>query len=731
MDYVGIVVLSKSISLDKIFTYKIPENLKDSIFIGSRVKIPFGASNKKVDGFVFEFIEEISMNYCKEILSVLDPYPLLTVENIELIKYMKDNYLATYSDCIRVFIPSPILNNMKDKSKKMLFINKKLPEKFYKYPYENIYKLINENKGLFEKNLLSKSYNLSLSSINTMIKHEILIEEDKKINRYNNLTYSPLKELKLNEEQQCAYDKIINSKDKIFLIKGITGSGKTEVYMHLVKKALKDNKSSIILVPEISLTPQMVERFKGRFGKDISVYHSRLSEGEKCDEWKRVKNGEVKVAIGARSAIFLPFKDLGLIILDEEQEASYKSEQNPKYTTVDIAKELTKYHELKVVLGSATPSVEHFYKAQEGEYVLININNRVENSNLPTVHVEDMRKELESGNRTMLSRSLRLDIEKKLINGEQIIIFINRRGHSSFVSCRKCGYVFKCDKCDITLTYHLDENLLKCHYCGIVKKPTRICPKCKSKYVKYFGVGTEKVEKELNKIFPTAKTLRMDYDTTRGKNSYEDIYRTFKEGKADILIGTQMVAKGFHFENVTLVGIIAADLSLNLPDYRAAEKTFQLVTQVSGRAGRGEKKGEVYIQTYNSEHYSIEESAKSNYEGFYKKEIEIRRLLNYPPFSKILSINISSKNEKLLGKYAFIIGNLIKNQIENDKNVTMLGPTKSQIYKIKDFFRYQIIIKGEFTTIFSNNIKNIIYESVKEVYNNIRINLDINPNNFV
>ena len=396
-------------------------------------------------------------------------------------------------------------------------------------------------------------------------------------------------------------------------------------------------------MPEISLTPQMIERFKGRFGRNIAVFHSRLSDGERFDEWFRVKNGKTMVAIGARSAVFLPFNNLGLIIIDEEHENSYKSDSDPKYNAKEIARLKGQIDKCKIVLGSATPSIETYNKCINKDIELIEIKNRADGALMPIVEAVDMREELASGNRAIFSKKLHEGITQCLNNKEQVILFINRRGFSTFVSCRKCGYVFKCNNCDVSLTYHNNENILTCHYCGKKEVVSKICPKCGSNFVKYFGVGTETVEEQIKKYFPQAKTIRMDFDTTRKKGSHEYIYRTFKEGKADILIGTQMVAKGLDFKNVTLVGIIAADLSLNLPDYRSSEKTFQLITQVSGRAGRGEKNGKVIVQTYNPEEYSIKYSLTNDYYGFFNHELAIREMMNYPPFSKILLVSLSGE----------------------------------------------------------------------------------------
>ncbi|MCH5139087.1 primosomal protein N', partial [Clostridiaceae bacterium UIB06] len=575
--YVGIIVNNSSIQVDKIFTYKIAEHLVDMIDIGFRVKVPFGMGNKKIDGFVVELYEEYNgKGRIKEIQEICDEFPLFTKKDLTIIKEMRERYLCTFLDCIKVFIPTGIFKGMKNKRETLMYIGGKLEGRFCKEPYKNIYEIVKAKEGTYTKTALSKEYNLSLSSINTMIKYGFLSAQEQIINRYNVRQYDNYLEKKLNDEQNAAVKRILYSDKKTFLIHGVTGSGKTEIYMHLVSQMIKQSKESIILVPEIALTPQMVERFKGRFGKDISVFHSKLSDGERYDEWLRVKMGKVKVAIGARSAVFLPFKNLGLIVIDEEHEGSYKSDSNPKYNAREIGDLKCKIDNCKLVLGSATPSIETYYRCDKEEIDLITIKRRADGAILPEVEIVDMRQELLNNNKSIFSKKLYEAIEERLKKKEQIILFLNRRGFSTFVSCRKCGYVFKCNNCDIALTYHSSGGKLMCHYCGSSQSVPHVCPKCASKYVKYFGVGTEKIEQEIKKCFPGANTLRMDFDTTRGKNSYEEIYNTFKSGRADILIGTQMVAKGLDFKNVTLVGVIAADLSLNLPDFRSAERTFQL-----------------------------------------------------------------------------------------------------------------------------------------------------------
>ena len=726
--YAGVVVNNDSVQVDKIFTYKIPISLIGKDLLGFRVKVPFGRGNKTLDAFVLEMYNQCdNVNNIKDIVSICDEMPLLRITDIELVNIMKKKYLCTYLECIKVIIPRGITKGIKKKTMQVLTFSRELEGKFLNEPYKSIHGLIKVNNMKYNKNEFSKNFNLSLSSVNTMIKYGFLATQEVIINRYNEKDYSKYEERKLNSKQQQSVDIIINSKNRKFLIHGVTGSGKTEIYMNLVSHMLKENKQSIILIPEISLTPQMVERFKGRFGRDIAVFHSRLSDGERFDEWMRVKLGNVKIAIGARSAIFLPFENLGLIVIDEEHELSYKSDSDPKYDTREIAYMKCKLEDCKLLLGSATPSIESYYRASINELELITIEERADGASMPIVEIVDMREELMNNNRSIFSKSLHEGIMTSLCRNEQVILFLNRRGFSTFVSCRKCGYVFKCKKCDISLTYHNSSDYLTCHYCGEKEKVSKTCPSCGSSYVKYFGVGTEKIEQEINRIFPSAKTLRMDFDTTRKKNSYEYIYNTFKNRQADILIGTQMVAKGLDFENVTLVGVIAADLSLNLPDFRSFERTFQLLTQVSGRSGRGKKEGKVVIQTYSADNLTIQYAAKNDYNSFYKSEIMLREVMDYPPFTRILVITMSSEDENLLIKSIQNVGVNLKYKIENNDKITILKPCPCGISKIKNLYRWQIIIKGNIEENIASEIKNLVYELVKNVYNSIRVSIDINP----
>lgn len=730
--YAEVILNSEALEIDRPFTYKVPIELQEKVKVGQIVKVPFGMGNKKSEGFILSLKSENEVDITfrvKKILTILTTDAVIDDDNINLINFLREKYLCKYIDAFRLLIPVGIMKGAKSKSKKVIvFRSDDLSSIQKSEGYVDIIEFLKNNSGRYTKSELINNYSISQYKLNKLIEKKLLIVEEETVFRYNNRTYTVDSQKELTFEQKKVLYEYSNSSNNLFLLKGVTGSGKTEVYMRIVEDTLAKGNSAIVLVPEISLTPQMIERFKGRFGRDVALFHSKLSDGERFDEWYRVKEGKAKLIVGARSAIFLPAKNLGVIIIDEEHENTYKSEQNPKYQTKEVAEFLSEQKGCKVILGSATPTIETYYRSLIGELDLLELNSRVDDKDMPPMKVVDMRDELRSGNVSLFSRELYKEIQEKLSKGEQIILFLNRRGFSTFVSCRSCGYVFKCEECDISMTYH-KNGLLVCHYCGNTKREPKKCPKCDSKYVKFFGAGTQRVEEEVRKYFKNARVLRMDVDTTREKDSYEKIYNTFKEGKADILIGTQMISKGLDFKNVTLVGILAADMSINIPDYRAAERTFQIITQVAGRAGRGNVQGNVIIQTYTPEHYSLQYAVNYDYEGFYEKEFTVRALMKYPPFGKILLINATSKKEDLLKGFMHKISNVIKPLVEMAEEVDILGPIPCMISKVKENYRWQIVIKGEFNSEFAKKIKELLYDENKNVYNDIRISMDINPNN--
>lgn len=554
--------------------------------------------------------------------------------------------------------------------------------------------------------------------------------------------------LERTPEQDYVYNALINTLNKrtndVFLLHGITGSGKTEVYLQTIERCISMGHQAIVLVPEISLTPQMVERFKGRFGAKVAVMHSRLSTGERYDEWRKIREGRVEVAIGARSAVFAPFKDLGLIVMDEEHETSYKQEETPKYHTRDVAVRRAQQHGAAVILGSATPSLESYYAARSKSDdnfapILLEMNQRASGSSLPGVHIVDMREELKEGNRSMFSRALHSGIASRLERGEQTVLLLNRRGHSTFVMCRSCGYVAGCSECDISLTYHQKSNNLRCHYCGYSAPAPSICPECGSEHIRYFGTGTQRVEGELSKLFPGIRVIRMDVDTTSEKGSHEKLLQAFREKKGDVLLGTQMVAKGLDFPDVTLVGVIAADTALNFPDFRSAEKTFQLLTQVAGRAGRHQLPGEVVIQSYVPDHYSIVHASGHDYNSFVREELNHRKALHYPPYSRLILVTMSHEKLPLLLRMAenFVVELKGKAQKHGwygsldrfmPEALDILGPVASPMPRIKNRYRFQCMVK------YRGNIDavSLVRETASATVDNLRdaslqISIDVDP----
>lgn len=538
---------------------------------------------------------------------------------------------------------------------------------------------------------------ISHQAVKSLVDKKLLSKEEVEGYRdpYAGRTFTPVAKHAFTPQQQVVIDGITKGMEPAVyfpcLLHGVTGSGKTEVYLEIMERTIAKGREAILLVPEIALTPQMVNRFKGRFGAQVAVMHSRLSQGERYDEWRKIRRGEVKIAIGARSAVFAPFQNLGLIIMDEEHEGSYKQEETPRYHARTIAQYRGLHHQAIVILGSATPSMESYHEAQKGRIHFFEMKDRVGNRPLPEVTVVDMREELRDGNRTMFSKPLMDAINLRLERNEQIVMFLNRRGFSTFIMCRSCGYVAQCPHCDISLTYHRSNRTLRCHYCGYAEREPKVCPECGSEHIRFFGTGTQKVEEELARYFPGIRVIRMDVDTTGRKGAHEKLLEAFREGKGDVLLGTQMIAKGLDFPNVTLVGVLAADSMLNLPDFRAAERTFQLVTQVGGRAGRHEKKGEVILQTYNTEHYSIQYASRHDYEAFFIEEIKQRYEKNYPPYHRLVLFTFAHENVPLLVKTSERFAGRLREVIPS--GAYLLGPVASPIARIKDRYRFQCMIK--------------------------------------
>lgn len=709
--------------IDKTFTYKINKEQLPLLKVGMRVVVPFG--KQTLEGFVLKIYEnkDASLeNKLKEIISIVDTYPILNEELLTLGKYISKTTLCSLMTSYQAMLPKALKAkkkvNITPKYDTYICINYGMYNNDIKFnaSQEKILELLKENKKV-KKEVLNK---ISVSSVNTLLKKNILLEEKEENYRYNLINEEKIK-FNLNEEQQKVYKEIFNfiNTNETFLLYGVTGSGKTNVYMKVIEDVIKNNKTAILLVPEISLTPQIIKRFTSYFS-NIAVLHSGLSDGEKYDEWRKINEGKVNIVIGARSAIFAPLKNIGVIIIDEEHSQTYKQENNPRYNAIDIAKERCKYHNCPLILGSATPSLESFARAKKNVYKLLELKNRYNNNTMPKVEIIDMNKEFKKAS-GYFSNTLIDQIKETLERKEQVILFLNRRGYSSFLTCSSCGYVEKCPNCDISLTYHKSSNMLRCHYCGYATKRKKLCPKCQEEF-KDYGIGTEKVEEELKSLIKDAKIIRMDVDTTTTKNAHAKIINSFLEEKYNILVGTQMIAKGLDFPNVTLVGVLNADIGLNFPDFRSSETTFSLLNQVLGRSGRGNKEGKVLIQTFNPEHYAIAYTKNHDYLGFYNEEMKIRKILKYPPYYYICSIKIISKDYNLASKSSYDVVNYLK---QNIKNEIILGPSVCNVFKLNNNYRFQIIIKYKDV----NNILEYLTNIEHHYFNkkDIKVEIDFNP----
>jgi len=811
--YAHVIVDNKGHTTDMPFHYRIPLSLLECVKVGTRVAVPFGISNRVLEGYVVGISPDcpVDPKKTKEVIDVIDQIPLFSEELVVLSKWMKERYLSTWADAIQCIMPSHI----KKKGKRYLFLAEGTGEK---KEIENYQKVINEiikSKGKIEYGRLRTLTGIKRlhTVLNEMIEKGIIIERyvldapvkpkfqlflkydsekdkwglpknatrqkavlsylekreqeipcrqvigetgcdmsvlyalekkalvkiiKKRVERKPGIQTGLVEDrvLSLTSQQIKAVQKIQQmymDGTREILIHGVTGSGKTEVYMKLIGETIKKGKKAIVLVPEISLTPQMVEWYNRRFRDRAALFHSKLSPGERLDQWEGIRRGNYDVAIGARSAIFAPLEDIGLIIIDEEHEYTYKSETSPRYHTRDIARQRCKYYDGMLVLGSATPSMETYHRAVTGEIGLVEMRRRVENRSLPCVEIVDMSEELRAGNRSVFSRLLKKEIQNTIDRNEQIMLLLNRRGYSTYVSCRDCGTVRKCPNCDISLTYHRQSNWLLCHYCGYKEKVPRYCKNCNSSKIKYMGTGTQKLETEVAEAFPKARVLRMDVDSTRRKGAHYKILKAFKDREADILLGTQMIAKGLDFQGVTLVGVILADYSLNIPDFRSAERTYQLLTQVSGRAGRGDAKGKVIVQTYSPGHYSIVTAKDQLYSDFYKNEIQIRKQFGYPPFSRLLNIMVTGEN---VNEVIYVCNNLkmlIKIGLKGigDTGFQLYGPSPALHSKIKNRYRWQLIIKGTDMDIIKEEIKKIRFKIMQKSPKGVNIIMDIDPYNLM
>ncbi len=744
MIFADVIVDISHENLDKTYQYTVPEHIINQVVIGSLVSIPFGKGNTRRTGYVVGLSEEANfpVERMKAIGEVVKGSLIIESQLIQLAYWIKDNYGSTMNDALRTVIP--IKKSVKNVEKKYVHLalsKDEAEDQLAVYKQKNHkarWRLLNAliEHGTITHEMIIGELSIGGQTIKDMEAQGVIVTSSQVVYR------NPVKDLEtstnsiaLNPEQNRIVTEILGDYTRgernNYLIHGITGSGKTEVYMEIISGVLAQGKQVIMLIPEIALTYQTVHRFYKRFGDRVSIMNSRLSQGERYDQFTRAKEGNIDIMIGPRSALFTPFQNLGLIIIDEEHEGSYKSEMPPKYHAREVAIERARITDSAVILGSATPSLEAYHQAKIGEYKLYSLPNRAGEGTLPTVYVEDLREELKAKNRSIFSRHLKALILDRLEKKEQIMLFINRRGYAGFVSCRACGHVMECPHCDVSLTAHNNGRLI-CHYCGYEVPQPKKCPSCGSPYIAAFGTGTQKVEEFVRKEFPTARVLRMDTDTTSGKEGHQRILESFAKHEADILVGTQMIVKGHDFKNVTLVGIIAADLSLYASDYRAAERTYQLLAQAAGRAGRGEKPGEVVIQTYHPEHYSIQCAKDNDFEGFYEQEMIFRSMMGYPPASNILAILITSKKEDAAKQGSKMLANAVLEGFAKEEKdpIKVIGPTKAILGKVNDTYRYVIHIKAnDYGQL--KNIKNFLegFVEYSSMFKLCNVQYDFNPLN--
>ena len=716
--YINVLTEIKNKKLDKTFTYKVPFSLENKIAIGKRVLIPF--NHLTLEGYIVSLTDEAPLNP-KEILEVLDEEPVLTEEMLILGKFLHEKTLSSLTSCYDAMLPKAL------KAKKGTNINiKKQSYLSLKMPYEEALKIAQNEKQKEiilafkeQEEILKKEISLiSSSAMNTLLKKDVLQETYKEKYRYE-IKNSKATEKTLNEEQQRVYEKIKQAfhTNKTYLLHGVTGSGKTEVYINLIKDVLKEGKTALVLVPEISLTPQLIERFTGVFQTNIAVLHSGLSDAEKYDEWRKILKEEVSIVIGARSASFAPLKNIGIFILDEEHSESYKQENNPRYHALDVILKRSEIHHAPVVLGSATPSLSTMARAHKKVFEYTYLSKRAKDSVLPEVYLVDMAEENKKSH-PIISRLLENKITEKIEKKEQVMILLNRRGYSTTLTCSNCGFTYRCPNCQITLTYHKKINQLRCHYCGYTKYYSSLCPNCHEEGLNDYGMGTEKLEEYLEKKFPMAKIIRMDRDTTAKKGTHEQIIEDFQNQKYDILLGTQMISKGLDFPNVTLVGILNADTTLNIPDYRSNEKTFALLSQTCGRAGRNTKKGEVVLQTFNPDNYIMKCVSKNDYFSFYKYEMNIRKTLKYPPFYYLANLIFKSKDYEKVAEEA----KKAKNHLEQnlDSGYIILGPTAANVFMMNKIYHFEISIKYKKA--------DLLVPVLKDLFTYTKVDLDIDFN---
>ena len=737
--FADVIIDIQNEKLDRIFQYRIPQEIENRLEAGMEVIVPFGKGNRQMKGYVTGISEtcDYDLSKVKDIIAISEKGVEIEAKLIALAAWMKENYGGTMIQALKTVLPIRQKENAKMKKRLRLLLDKETGTRQLHYYLEKSQKararlmaaLLDDE--ILEYELVTKKLNITLPVIRALEEQGVLAIESEQVFR------NPVKQEEQKEhsiEYTPEQSRVIESfrKDyaegirRTYLIHGVTGSGKTEVYMEMIRQVVDEGKQAIVLIPEIALTYQTVMRFYRRFGDRVSIMNSRLSAGERYDQMMRARAGKVDVMIGPRSALFTPFPDLGLIVIDEEHEPTYKSEQTPRYHARETAIRRAQMENASVVLGSATPSMEAMYRARRGEYVLFEMKNRSRMQSMAEVYTADMREELKSGNRSILSRKLQELMQERLEKKEQTMLFLNRRGYSGFVSCRECGHVIKCPHCSVSLSVHRDGKM-RCHYCGYEQPRVDACPECGSRHIGEFRAGTQQIEEIVRTTFPGARVLRMDMDTTRQKDAHEKILSAFANEEADILVGTQMIVKGHDFPNVTLVGVLAADLSLYTDDYRSGERTFQLLTQAVGRAGRGERRGEAVIQTYSPDHYAIQASAAQDYESFYQEEIRYRELMGYPPAEELLAVHVSCEDEELLERGCHYLKEYIlmaKGRLE----VCVIGPASPGIDKIKDVYRRVIYMKApQYDVLIKMKDRLEQYIEINSGFDKMRIQFDFNP----
>lgn len=729
--YAKVIVDIASSLVDKVFDYSF--DASQNYTIGMRVLVPF--ANRVMEGYIIEISDKTDFDptKVKNIIRPLENFACIHKDQLEIASFMKDKYNIGMCDSLRLFLPAEMRSGrVKELEEIELYLSDKdLALKYLSELRKNSHAqegaiLFMLENGSFLQAELNKKF--GASAITKLKENNILLSRVKVKRRkpYNDNDLNKTNFVVLTQAQEDAMNTIL-SKPYTYLLHGVTGSGKTEVYMSTINKVIKTGKTAIMLVPEISLTPQVLSNFRTRFGDNVALLHSGLSAGERFDEWKRILMGDAKIVIGARSAIFAPLKNIGLIVIDEEHDGSYVSESNPRYNTIEVAKMRANLCGCSLVLGSATPDIESYHSAMIGDYEIIEMKHRINKRDLPPIKLVDMCKEVKMGNNSVFSLSLIDALKRTIESGNQAMLFINRRGFSSFLMCKECGWVAKCESCDVSLVYHKYDNALKCHYCDKRYRVFDVCPECGSDSIKQGAIGTEKVVQELNELFPSVKVLRMDNDTTKTKGAHAKLLGEFREGKAQILVGTQMIAKGHDFPSVTLVGIVDADVSLHQSSFKAPERTFNLITQVAGRAGRADKTGEIILQTYAPKNYIYRLASQYDYTGFYRKEINLREITNYPPFAKIVRLLFTSHSEELAKEFTKVYYEKVKElQQKYLGSFIYLGVMKSPVGRIQDKFRYQILMRLKNET--SDQIIKEIYNQVNTVKSrDVSVFVEIDP----